>query len=614
MHYPRNCYVRKSYGQKDEGGISFKSDLLKKYLSLIFLKSEQPGCENTETVCGKRLAFCFVVILTLNILLVSRLFTLQGRDHQLWMTKANKQHSTEIEVSGPRGTISDSKGRVMAVSLPTLAVGIHPNQIKDKSSISQELSTILKLDKNEIEAKLKTDKKFIWLARGVNRSTKKSLKKLKEAKLEIFDDYSRVNPQGQIALQLVGKVGWDGKGLSGLESQFNNLLKGSVYQMPASRDAKGRYLNRYTLASLKSNETNQELQLTIDAYIQSIVENEMLRGLEESKAKRVFSLVMDAETGEVLAMGHSQKGQDNTKLTPEQLKVVVAQDSFEPGSTFKPLVAAAALDAGVVNDTEIIDCGSGFANFGSYRVRDVHPIGREPLSQVLIQSSNICMAKIANRMGKEKLHEAIADMGFGSKSGIELSGEAKGIFRHHKEWRPVSVATHSFGQGIAVTAIQLSRAYSALLNGGYLPKVSLLKQDKIERNQIFSNENSKKILDMIKGVTQDTNGTGRAAKIAGLTVYGKTGTAQQPYKNGRGYDPDRILASFIGGVDASEIGLNRKLIMFVAVDEPGVKPRWGGRLAGPIFRRSLEKILSYMLSNDGKSLQANLIKVSDYKA
>lgn len=587
-----------------------QTGLCARFLSLVFLRGEDfPS--SSDSVCCRRLAFSFVVILTLNVLLVSRLFTLQGRDHAEWRLKAKKQHSTELEISGPRGSIVDARGRAMAVSLPTLAVGIHPHKVKNKSAVALQLGAILKQEKSVIEAKLNTDKKFIWLARGVERSSKKLLKDLKLEQLEMFDDFTRINPQGEVALQLVGKVGWDGKGLSGVESQFNQFLKGSVQQVSAGRDAKGRFLNH---VSLGTHQEGEQLQLTIDAYIQNIVEHEMEKGREEAKAKRAFGLVMDAETGEILAIANSNREKDKTKFSPEDLKVVVAQDSFEPGSTFKPLVAAAALDAGVVNDHEIMDCGSGLANFGSYRVRDVHPIGKVPLSQVLIQSSNVCMAKIANRLGKEKLYQSIVDMGFGAKSGLELSGEAKGILRHYKEWRPVSVATHGFGQGVAVTAVQLSRAYSALLNGGYLPKVSLLKQGQVEREQIFSNQNSKKILEMIKGVTEDAHGTGRPAKITGLTVYGKTGTAQQPYKNGRGYDPDRILASFIGGVDAKEIGLNRKLIMFVAVDEPGVKPRWGGRLAGPIFRRSLEKILSYMLSNDRPSLQAKVVEDSDYKA
>lgn len=612
----RDQYSKYNYTKSTQTKSEKCCEVITKFLSLVFLKTEE-NFDRPDSVCCRRLAFSFVVILSLNVLLVSRLFTLQGRDHKDWMNKANKQHTTELEISGPRGSIFDARGRAMAVSLPTLAVGIHPNKVKDKSMVAAQLAPILKLKPSEVEQKLATDKKFIWLARGVERSSKKHLKNLKIQQLEMFDDFTRINPQGDVALQLVGKVGWDGKGLSGVESQFNQFLKGSTFQMPTARDAKGRFLNQFSLASYvpESRQEGEELKLTIDTYIQNIVENETRKGLEDSKALRVFALVMDAETGEVLAMANSNKNQDKNKFSPEQLKVVVAQDSFEPGSTFKPLVAAAALDAGVVNDSEIMDCGSGLGNFGSYRVRDVHPIGKVPLAQVLIQSSNVCMAKIANRLGKQRLYESIAEMGFGQKSGIELSGEAKGILRHHKEWRPVSIATHGFGQGIAVTAIQLSRAYSALLNGGYLPKVSLIKQDKIEKNQIFSNQNSKKILEMIKGVTEDAHGTGRPAKIAGLTVYGKTGTAQQPYRNGRGYDPDRILASFIGGVDGSEIGLNRKLIMFVAVDEPGVKPRWGGRLAGPVFRRSLEKILSYMLSNDRPSLQVKLKKMaSDYQA
>ena len=483
------------------------------------------------------------------------------------------------------------------MSLPTLSVGIHPNRVKNISKSSKELSAVLGLEQEEIERKLIPGSKFTWLAKGVNRSQRKRLRALKYHELEIFNDYKRINPQGDVAKKLIGKVGWDGKGLTGLEAYYENSLKSTEVILASQRDAKGRSIFNIGNISLEPPKDNS-INLTVDSFMQKILESEMLKGKDESEARRVFGVLMDAENGDILAMGHS----DNNKK--ENYKVVSAFDSFEPGSTFKPLVAAAALDYGVVAENEVINCKKNQTNFGGYKIRDVHEVGKVTLGQVLVQSSNIGMAKIANRMGKEKLYNSIVDLGFGNKTGIELSGESKGILRHHKNWRAVCLANHGFGQGVAVTSLQLVRAYSAILNEGMLPEVSLIKRENKKTKRVFSQYAANKVLEMIRGVTETENGTGKAAKISGLTVYGKTGTAQQPYRNGKGYDPDRILASFIGGVDLNEIGVDKKLVMFIAVDEPNVKPRWGGRLAGPIFKRSMERIVSYILGSNSDLIHA----------
>ena len=249
----------------------------------------------------------------------------------------------------------------------------------------------------------------------------------------------------------------------------------------------------------------------------------------------------------------------------------------------------------------MLDCEGGRYRFGGHTIRDVHPIDTVSFSEVLVQSSNICMAKIGARMGIKRLHEALESFGFGKTTGLELKGEAAGILRAPERWRTIDIATHSFGQGVAVTALQLVQAYGALANGGLLVRPTLLKQptgEPVESRRILRPETASTISQAIRGVTEAEHGTGKKAKISGVTVYGKTGTAQKARRDGRGYDPDRVLASFIGYVDGQEVGLDRRLVMLVIVDEPGVKPRWGGTLAGPIFRRSMERVLSHLLTQD----------------
>jgi cell division protein FtsI (penicillin-binding protein 3) len=480
---------------------------------------------------------------------------------------------------------------------------------------------VLGLAEAEITEKLKRRGKFHWLKRGIVGDARRTLEKEVPAGVEIFSEFSRQYPQGKLAATLIGRVGRDGGGQNGLEAFLNSSLSAGKFSHSVARDARGRLVNHLGVSKISiTDDVHPRLegigaQLTIDSFIQRIVEAELKAGVDSAKAQSGVAVLMDAENGEILSMAEHRKGVEKMKGM-NRFRSIVVQDNFEPGSTIKPLVAAAALDRGLISENEIMDCGTGRVRFGSYSIGDVHPIGKVPLEQVLVQSSNVCMAKIANKLGAKGLHSFLTSIGFGSKTGLPLSGEAKGILRNYKNWRPVSVATHGFGQGMAVTALQLTRAYSSLINGGYLVNPQLLVDNSdasAGKTRVLSEKTANSILQMLTGVTEDKHGTGRAAKIEGLTVYGKTGTAQQPRRDGRGYDPNRVLASFVGAIDGKDIGLNRKLVMFVAIDEPGVSPRWGGRLAGPVFKKSMEKVLSYLLSSSGSALRASMKSHNDNK-
>ena len=578
-----------------------------------------------ESECAphRRIQVLAAGIFLIAIGVVVRLYSLQEMEFPRWSKIASQQHLSQIKVHGARGTIYDTQGRVLAVSVKTLSVAAHPKKIHEAGKMAKELGSIIPVSEKEILNKLNSGKKFVWLAHGVPMETEPALRDYLTSGVSSVEDFSRIYPQGSVGGPILGRVGRDGSGQSGVERQFDALLAAADMNINVRRDARGRLMNSVNFIPdaeaaesgdlMRADSDKQvrtegrSLTVSIDALIQGIVEEEVRNGAHLAKARRAFGLVMDAETGEILALAQSDEFNPNGAegVQPDALHNAILQDAFEPGSTIKPLVAAVALDKKLVRTEEKMNCESGGRyQVGKHVVRDVHPVGEVMFPEVLVRSSNICMAKIGQRMGKAALSDALDRYGFGSTTGLELPGESKGILRPVDRWAEIDVATHAFGQGISVTALQLVQAYTALANDGLMVQPTLLKRDPraaIPRARLFSAETAQKIAEILHGVTESEHGTGLKAAISGIHVSGKTGTAQKARDKGRGYDPNKIFASFIGFVNAREMGINRKLVMFVAVDEPGVYPRWGGALAGPIFRQSMERILAHLMTSPAEA-------------
>ena len=579
-----------------------------------------------------RLFFLCGILCFVSVIITARMYYLQGYQNAKWNEIADRQHRTQVSVLGARGDILDAEGRTLAASVQTFAVGAHLHKIIDFDFTAKKLSDVLEIDYHNVLAQLKSDKSFVYISRGVSYDKKEQVLDLGLQGISLFDEFKRFYPQGDLAGVLLGRVGRDGNGLSGLELAYDKQLSADSFTLPVRRDARGHFLmasgknephyfgfiNASFGGFLNSKDKPEyvydldregeayrregwDMQLSIDSVIQGIVESELRRGHEETKALKVFGMIMDAETGETLAMSQSPGFDPNrvSDVIPSDLRNGVLQDSFEPGSTLKPIVAAAALDQKLVSENETMNCENGRYHVGKYIVKDVHPIGVVSFRDVLVRSSNVCMTKIGQRMGKEKLHEALRYFGFGDVTGIELPGEQQGILRDHRSWAQIDVATHSFGQGVSVTALQLVQSYAALANGGKLVRPTIIKRkagDNIPSYRVLSENTANKIKEILRGVTEDDHGTGTKSKISGVEVSGKTGTAQKARAGSRGYEADKVIGSFIGFIDGNEIGINRKLVMLVSVDEPGVRPRWGGVVAAPIFRRSMERVLSYLIS------------------
>ncbi len=583
----------------------------------------------------RRLAILNIFFLFFAAAISFRLFYLQKTEYQKWSKLAAKQQESSVQVKGARGEIKDSNGNSLATSVKTVSLGIHPQEIKDLDSTAQSLAQVLNLKPQEIKMKIaQNNKKFIWLEKNLPLNTEEEIKDLHIAGLVSVQEFGRYYPRGSLAAPLIGKVGMDGNGLSGIELAFEKELAAPNLSFPVKRDARGNILSVVNISpnyrirdffSLSSNffqtpianaekldevliqkrplELRNEgfdIVLSLDADMQEILEQELQAGLEQAQAKKTFAVVMNAENGEILALAQSPSFDLNqdAQFSPDLLRNSIVQDSFEPGSTIKPLIAAAALEDKIVDVQEEIFCENGSYQVGKFTIKDVHPQGKLNLKDILIRSSNIGMTKIGQRLGKDRLFSLLRNLGYGQKTDLEIAGEENGILRDVKNWSDVDQATHSFGQGISVTAMQMVRAYAVLVNGGFLVRPSLLKNNGVnyDRQKIFSEETVNQIKEALNGVIYDEHGTAKKAAIEGVTVFGKTGTAQKARLGGRGYDADKILASFVGFIDAKNMGIDKKLVMFVGVDEPGVKPRWGGTVAAPIFKNAMERILAKQLT------------------
>lgn len=407
----------------------------------------------------------------------------------------------------------------------------------------------------------------------------------------------RVYPYGQLAAHVLGFTGKDGRGLEGMEFLYDGVLRGKSRRVAAGRDAHGKKFYLLERPWRPEELDGRELVLTLDEAIQHIVEKELAAQMERFQARGGIAIAMEPFSGEVLALA-VQPGFDPPRYPerdPQVWRNRAIADSFEPGSTFKTVVLAAALQEGLASPEEEIYCEGGTLPLGrSIAIHDPHPYRWLSVEDVIAYSSNIGTVKVARRLGKSLLHRYIRLFGFGSRTGIELPGEARGLVRSPEKWSRVSLEAIAIGQEIGVTPIQLVAAYAAIANGGSLLKPRIVRalgpQKQSNRTlirRILSPESSRKAAEiLIQAVVQ---GTGIQASLEGFEVAGKTGTAQKFDPQRRAYSPDKYLSSFIGFVPARK----PRIVILVAIDEPKGEVQ-GGLVAAPVFREIARQVLRYL--------------------
>ena len=549
---------------------------------------------------------------------VGRVFYLQILQHEILEKKADKQHMHRVDLTPARGSILDRNGTTLAESIHMDSCYAEPRRIKDVNGTAAVLAPMLGVPKSELIAKLSVKKSFTWVARWVAPEVAIRVKNMKLPGIGFAPESKRFYPNMEIAAHVVGFTGRDPNGLEGIELKYDSTILGNTGYMITERDALGRNISIMNTV-IKDSSPGKSLILTLDKTIQFIAEKELAKAVADSKAKAGMALVMESDTGKILAMANYPTFNPNahSRYSLAELRNHVVADSFEPGSTFKVFTIAAAIDSDTVKPTDVYNCENGVYRIAGRTIHDDHPHSRLTVSEIIKYSSNIGAAKIGFKMGEGKLTSYLRNFGFGVRTGIDLPGEAVGILKKHLY--SIDLATTSFGQGVSLSAIQLTTALSAIANGGNLMKPYIVEQilddngkvvQKFEPQivrRVISPEASQKVTKMMETVTVD-GGTGTKAAMDGFRVAGKTGTAQKVDPVTHNYSSKRI-GSFVGFVPSDK----PKLTIAVIIDEPqGIK--YGGVVAAPAFRGIAQNSLAYLKIQPTQPIVAKAKPGGDAKA
>lgn len=541
-----------------------------------------------------RILILFLVLIAMWCGMLIRAAYVQILPNQRLSDLQKKQFETTVEMRARRGAIFDRNGKELAITIPAYSLFADPQLIDGKKWLSQKLSKILRINSGEIFKKLKSEKRFVWIKRHVSPSEMEDVKKWNVRGLGFIEEPKRVYPNDHLLSQTLGFVGMEGKGLEGLEMWYDERLKGESRRVLLPRDARGRPLlaNGRVLTDVPDG---ADVTLTIDSELQFMLESELKSAIESHQATSAVGIVLDAQTSEILAMGHAPTFNINqaAQFAPEVKRNRSVTDAFEPGSTLKTFVIASALQDGLIKPSSKFFCENGKMKVGDKWISEADPKhyhGWLTVSEILAYSSNIGVAKIATEMGAEKLREHLLNFGFGQRSGVDLPGESRGIVQA-LPWRPHLLANISFGHGITATPLQIAAGYAAIANGGVLRKPFIVKTIQTlddEEPLLFDSEEVRRVLSppqaatmamMLSNATTGL-GTGIKAQIVGYPVAGKTGTAQKVDTEKGGYNEGVYISSFAGFVPAS----NPRFVIYIAVDHPR-KDYYGSQVAAPVFAR-----------------------------
>jgi len=543
----------------------------------------------------KLLAFFFVGLL---MAAFGRAVFLQVFERDKLRGLAQDQYVRQIEIPARRGDIFDRRGTPFAQSVEVDSIWVDPSMLPDVRQASRALAKALKLDVEDLQAKLGRARRFVWVKRQVTPREVEAVKALGLPGFGFTKEPKRFYPQKELGAHVVGMVGLDGHGLEGLELAFEDELSGQNSRLSGFRDAKGRKL-MLTGAPDTLERQGAAVTLTLDRHLQFVAERALSRAVEEAKGVAGMAVVLDPKTGELLAIANHPRFNPNTpeKELRASVRNRAALDSFEPGSTMKSFVVASALEQKAIKPDDTFYCENGSWRVGRHTIHDTHQYGWLTPQRVLQVSSNICAAKIAQLLGRERLVKTYLDFGFGERTGLALPGEARGSLPFPKA--EVSLATQSFGQGMTTTAVQLAAAWGALANGGTLMRpylvskvvdpdgVVLLENRPTQVRQVVSQTTAKKVVSMLESVVTK-EGTAPKAAMEDYRVAGKTGTAQKADPVARGYS-DKRLASFVGMVPAE----NPRVVILVIVDEPKTDV-YGGQVAAPAFKEIATAAMAHL--------------------
>lgn len=510
---------------------------------------------------------------------------------------ADREHRQRVPMPAKRGPIVDRMGEPLALTRESAAVYLRPRELNAGPEALTAVARLLGLPPRVVQAKAASSAPFVWLSRQVSLDRWATVADLGLSGIGSESARVRVYPQGSLAGHVLGFAGIDGQGLEGIERVLDHDLRGEVEALDVERDARGRRMVMMDGRWRPLPRVGATVELTIDSALQHVAEAELERAVAQFQAEAASAVVLDAFTGEVLAMANVPAFDPNNyaSASAEQWRNRVITDFYEPGSTFKAITAAAALDADAVKPEDLVYCENGRYAVGRRVVHDAHPKGTLSFADVIAHSSNIGTAKVAERLGRERFAATIEKFGFGAPTGIDLRGEVGGLVRPADHWGRIHLVTTAFGQGISVTPLQLARAFGAIANGGLVMRPYVVRRVVDEEGRVLrvgtptvqaramSPETAAVLTTILRGVVE--RGTGKQAQMDGFAVAGKTGTAQK-VEHGR-YSARKRMSSFVGFVPADR----PELVILVLLDSPR-KATYGGTVAAPAFRQIAEFGLS----------------------
>jgi len=541
------------------------------------------------------------------IAVVVRLFIVQIIDGEKYANLAKKQHEKKVILPSQRGLIVDRHGNVLATNIMTLSIAIDPKVSRKKNEIVSILSKNLNLNATELLKKCNSNRRFVWLARGINPDEISDIYDIEDKGLILVDEPRRYYPYGEVASQIVGYTNIDNKGISGIEYLNDSSLKGKDGFIMLQRDAKQRV---YASAELPKVEPKNgyNIKLTIDIDFQRVLEHELAEGIKWSDAKGGIGIAIKPQTGEILAIANYPYFDPNNRNTIkfENTKLKAITDEYAPGSTFKIVTTAAGLQEGVISEEDTVNGFNGELVFSWGRIRDVHGFGKATFREAVWQSSNVVMSSVADQIEDGKFYSYVRNFGFGNQLDIDLPGEISGKVKKPEKFYKSSKRYMGHGYDLTATPLQVANSYAVVANNGVMMQPYLLKQiyneeetflkkDNIKIREVIEKETARRVKDLFVGVVD--SGSGKRAKVDGMKIAGKTGTSQKINQFGK-YSKSEYYASFAGFFPAD----NPEVALLIVVDTPS-KSIYGGVNAAPIFREIARRWMQ---------LNANTLKGVEY--
>ena len=518
-----------------------------------------------------------VMVLLGFVALLGRSLYLQSFHKRFLQEKGDARYNRTLVLPSQRGKITDRYGELLAISSPVESVWANPSDVKINVDQTKKIADLLGLKADAVSKKLaNSEREFVYLKRRISPELAAEVMKLGVSGIYLQREYKRYYPAGEVTAHLVGFTGIDDQGQEGFELTMNKTLSGKSGSRKVIKDRAGHIIE--DLEAVKVPQDGHDVVLSIDRRIQYLAHRELTKAVEKFKAKAGAAVVLDAKTGEVLAMANVPTYNPNNPVNIQgKSRNRAITDVFEPGSTMKTITAAAALESGKYQPDTKIQTAPGYMSIGPATIHDAHPHGVLSVAEVIQKSSNVGAAKMALSLDRQYLWGVFNMVGFGTKTRIGFPGEAAGRLRDHKTWRPIEQATMSYGHGISVTLLQMARSYTVFANDGELKPVSLLKlKEAPVGTQVFSPTTAKYVKDMLEMVVLP-GGTALRAQVPGYRVAGKTGTTHK--LGDHGYEKNKYVGSFVGLAPAS----NPRLIMAVMIDDPSSGQYYGGTVAAPVF-------------------------------